>query len=142
MTESQLKYMNKVKLISFIILTAGLLLVLVWSIMKNKTVEEPVEEEKTLAINYEIYGTSTKYDYSCATEDCVLSSQEGLFALEHKKAIPKIPERIGIVTASTGAAIKDILSTIKRRFPICETILFPSLVQGADAKDDIVRNIA
>lgn len=67
--------------------------------------------------------------------------QEGLFKKEYKKAIPKFPMRIGIITAPTGAAIKDILSTIKRRFPICETILFPSLVQGADAKDDIVRNI-
>ena len=67
--------------------------------------------------------------------------QEGLFKKEYKKPIPKFPTKIGIITAPTGAAIKDILSTIKRRFPICETILFPSLVQGADAKDDIVRNI-
>ena len=67
--------------------------------------------------------------------------QEGLFKKEYKKPIPKFPLKIGIITAPTGAAIKDILSTIKRRFPICETILFPSLVQGADAKDDIVRNI-
>lgn len=68
-------------------------------------------------------------------------NKEGLFAPEHKKAIPKIPKRIGVITASTGAAIRDILSTIKRRFPICETILFPSLVQGKDAAPDIVRQI-
>lgn len=67
--------------------------------------------------------------------------QEGLFKKEHKKNIPKFPIRIGIITAPTGAAIRDISSTIKRRFPIVETILFPSLVQGVDAKDDIVRNI-
>ena len=67
--------------------------------------------------------------------------QEGLFKKEYKKEIPKFPNRIGIITAPTGAAIKDIISTIKRRFPIVETILFPSLVQGIDAKDDIVRNI-
>ena len=67
--------------------------------------------------------------------------QEGLFKKEYKKEIPKFPMKIGIITAPTGAAIKDILSTIKRRFPICETILFPSLVQGVEAKDDIVRNI-
>ena len=66
---------------------------------------------------------------------------EGLFKKEYKKKIPKYPTKIGIITAPTGAAIKDILSTIKRRFPICETILFPSLVQGDTAKDDIVRNI-
>ena len=68
-------------------------------------------------------------------------SAEGLFDEKFKKPIPKIPNRIGIVTASTGAAIKDILSTIKRRFPICETILFPSLVQGDNAASDIVKNI-
>ncbi len=66
---------------------------------------------------------------------------EGLFKKEYKKPIPRFPMRIGIITAPTGAAIRDIMSTIKRRFPICETILFPSLVQGMDAKDDIVRNI-
>ncbi len=68
-------------------------------------------------------------------------SQEGLFDSKHKKQIPKIPNRVGVVTASTGAAIKDIISTIKRRFPICEIILFPSLVQGDNAKEDIVKNI-
>ena len=67
--------------------------------------------------------------------------KEGLFKEEHKKKIPKIPRKIGIVTAPTGAAIKDILSTIKRRWPLCETILFPALVQGEYAKDDIVKKI-
>ena len=66
---------------------------------------------------------------------------EGLFDESHKKKIPKISKRVGIITASTGAAIRDIMTTIKRRFPICETILFPTLVQGENAKDDIVRNI-
>ena len=66
---------------------------------------------------------------------------EGLFDPEKKKSIPKIPKTIGIITAPTGAAIKDILSTIKRRWPIAKTILFPSLVQGAEASSDIIRNI-
>ena len=66
---------------------------------------------------------------------------EGLFDPGKKKKIPRIPKKIGIVTASTGAAIRDILTTIKRRFPICETILFPSLVQGSEAAKDIVKNI-
>ena len=66
---------------------------------------------------------------------------EGLFDPKYKKQIPKIPMKIGIVTASTGAAVKDILSTIKRRFPICKTILFPCLVQGELAKDDIVKKL-
>lgn len=69
-------------------------------------------------------------------------SKEGLFNQEHKKAIPKIPKKIGVITAPTGAAIKDIISTIKRRFPICEVLLFPSLVQGENAADNIVQNIS
>ena len=67
--------------------------------------------------------------------------KEGLFNPEHKKEIPKIPKKIGIITAPTGAAIRDIISTINRRYPLCEVILFPSLVQGKEAKDDIVKNI-
>lgn len=67
--------------------------------------------------------------------------QEGLFHPSYKKAIPKFPSKIGIITAPTGAAIKDILSTIKRRFPICETLLFPALVQGIQAANDIARKI-
>lgn len=66
---------------------------------------------------------------------------EGLFDPSKKKEIPKFPERIGIITAPTGAAIRDILSTIKRRWPIVETILLPSLVQGKEAAPDIVKQI-
>ena len=66
---------------------------------------------------------------------------EGLFDEVHKRPIPKYPTKIGIVTAPTGAAIRDILSTIKRRYPICETILFPALVQGDEAKFDVVSQI-
>ncbi len=66
---------------------------------------------------------------------------EGVFDAKYKKTIPRYPKKIGIITAPTGAAIRDILSTIKRRFPICETILFPALVQGASAAPDIVRQL-
>ena len=68
-------------------------------------------------------------------------AQEGLFAPEHKKKIPKYPNTIGVITASTGAAVKDIISTIKRRYPLCQVILFPTLVQGDGAKENIVRQI-
>lgn len=68
-------------------------------------------------------------------------ASEGLFADSHKKRIPKIPERVGVITAPTGAAIRDIISTINRRFPLTEIILLPSLVQGEGAKEDIVRQI-
>lgn len=66
---------------------------------------------------------------------------EGLFREDIKKKIPKIPEKIGVVTAPTGAAIRDILSTIDRRWPYVEVYLYPALVQGAEAKDDIARQI-
>ena len=68
-------------------------------------------------------------------------ASEGLFDPNKKKLIPKFPNRIGIITAPTGAAIRDILSTIKRRWPICETILLPSLVQGSEAAPEIVKQI-
>jgi len=68
-------------------------------------------------------------------------SSEGLFDPIHKKEIPKFPTKIGIITAPTGAAIRDILSTIKRRYPNVETILFPALVQGELAANDIVKQI-
>ena len=66
---------------------------------------------------------------------------EGLFDKDKKKKIRRIPRRIGIVTSPTGAAIKDILTTIKRRYPVCETILFPALVQGEEAASDIAKKI-
>ena len=66
---------------------------------------------------------------------------EGLFDQEHKKVIPFFPKRVGVITAKTGAAIRDIVTTIKRRCPITEIIVFSSLVQGDGAKEDIVRNI-
>ena len=66
---------------------------------------------------------------------------EGLFDDRYKKKIPRMPKKIGIITAPTGAAIRDILTTIKRRFPIVETILFPALVQGKEAGVDIARKI-
>lgn len=66
---------------------------------------------------------------------------KGLFDSNHKKDIPKIPSKVGVITASTGAAIRDIVSTIKRRFPICEIYLFPSLVQGENASKDLVNKL-
>ncbi len=67
--------------------------------------------------------------------------EEGLFDKEHKKAIPKYPLTIGVVTAETGAAIHDITSTIKRRFPLTTVYLFPALVQGKDASKDIIKKL-
>ena len=66
---------------------------------------------------------------------------EGLFDDAHKKEIPKYPQRIGVVTARTGAAIRDIITTIKRRYPYCEVLVFSTLVQGEMAANQIVRQI-
>lgn len=67
--------------------------------------------------------------------------KEGLFDDAHKKEIPKYPKRIGVVTAKTGAAIRDIISTIKKRYPLCEILVFSTLVQGDLAAQQIVRQI-
>lgn len=67
--------------------------------------------------------------------------KEGLFDTSKKKKIPRIPTKIGVITAPTGAAIRDILSTIKRRFPLTEVLLFPALVQGKEAASSIVSQI-
>ena len=66
---------------------------------------------------------------------------EGLFDDAHKKEIPKYPKRIGVVTAQTGAAIRDIITTIKKRYPYCEVLVFSTLVQGNQAAPQIVRQI-
>ena len=66
---------------------------------------------------------------------------KGYFNDIYKKSIPKFPKRIGIITAPTGAAIRDIITTINRRYKLVELYIFPSLVQGENAKDDIVRNL-
>ncbi|MBS4029261.1 MAG: exodeoxyribonuclease VII large subunit [Ignavibacteriales bacterium] len=66
---------------------------------------------------------------------------EGLFDENHKRKIPLYPERIGIVTSPTGAAIRDIVQIISRRFPSTEIILFPVLVQGENASKEIAQAI-
>ncbi len=68
-------------------------------------------------------------------------AEEGLFDERKKKPIPKYPERVGVVTATTGAAVRDIINVITRRYPYCEIIIYPSLVQGAGAKENIVEAI-
>lgn len=66
---------------------------------------------------------------------------EGLFDREKKKPLPKIPTRIGIITSPTGAAIRDIINILGRRFPLCRLILYPSLVQGDGASAQIIAGI-
>ncbi len=66
---------------------------------------------------------------------------EGLFDDAHKKEIPKYPRKIGVITAQTGAAIRDIITTIEKRYPYCEILVFSTLVQGDLAAGQIVRKI-
>lgn len=63
---------------------------------------------------------------------------EGLFDEERKRPIPTRPRRIGIVTSPTGAALRDMINTLRRRFPLVEVILAPTAVQGVDAPPQIV----
>lgn len=66
---------------------------------------------------------------------------EGLFDEAHKKQLPKFPKRIGVITGAGAAALEDIMSVAKRRYPICELIIAPTLVQGEGAADKIVEAI-
>ena len=69
-------------------------------------------------------------------------SEEGLFQDRFKQAIPQFTKRIGVVTSRSGAVIQDIITTVSRRFPGVEIILYPTKVQGEGAAEEIARNIA
>lgn len=66
---------------------------------------------------------------------------EGLFSPARKRPLPKIPTRIGIITSPTGAAVRDMINITKRRFPYAKLILYPSLVQGADAAPQLIGGV-
>lgn len=68
-------------------------------------------------------------------------AEKGYFDQEHKLSIPKYPKKIAVLTASTGAAIRDICSTLDKRYPLAEQVLMSTLVQGKGAKDNIINNI-
>ncbi len=67
--------------------------------------------------------------------------KEGLFDARYKKPLPKIPKRIGIITSPTGAAIRDIINVLGRRFPYAEGVLFPALVQGENAPKQLISGV-
>ncbi|MDF2658345.1 MAG: xseA [Paenibacillus sp.] len=66
---------------------------------------------------------------------------EGLFAAPRKRPIPKFPRTVGVITSPTGAAVRDIMTTLQRRYPAAQILLYPVLVQGAQAAPSIVRAI-
>lgn len=95
---------------------------------------------------YQLYAQSMQADgigdYYLAFEQLKKKlEQEGLFAPQHKKQLPRFPRRIAVVTAQTGAAVRDILTTLSRRYPLSEVVLIPTLVQGKEAGKDIVKSI-
>ena len=69
-------------------------------------------------------------------------SEEGLFQESFKQALPQFPKRIGVVTSRSGAVIQDIITTVSRRFPVVDILLYPTKVQGEGAAEEIARNIA
>ena len=96
--------------------------------------------------SYQIYVDSMELDgvgnlYQLFEELKKKLSKEGLFDEIHKQKINRLPEKIGVITASTGAAIRDIISTINKRYPLVEIYVFPTLVQGSDAAPNIVKMI-
>ena len=66
---------------------------------------------------------------------------EGLFSEDNKKPIPKYPNKIGVATSNRGAAVEDIKNIISRRYPLCEIIIVPTVVQGDSAPADIVKSV-
>ncbi|WP_147533904.1 exodeoxyribonuclease VII large subunit [Bacillus marasmi] len=68
-------------------------------------------------------------------------TKEGLFSQSNKKTLPKFPNTVGVITSPTGAAIRDIVSTIKRRYPIANIMLLPALVQGEQAAPSVAKAI-
>ncbi|WP_458454672.1 exodeoxyribonuclease VII large subunit [Methanobrevibacter sp.] len=95
---------------------------------------------------YQLYATKITLDgignlYAAFEQLKKKLEMEGLFSESYKKEIPSYPKRIGVVTAATGAVVNDIYTTVKRRYPICEILIFPTLVQGDQAKFNIVKQI-
>lgn len=95
---------------------------------------------------YQIYVTEIKLDGEgdLAQKFELLKEKlknQGLFNEKHKKQIPKYPEKIGIITAPTGAAIKDIENVFSRRFPCADLYLYPALVQGNGAAKTLINGI-
>ncbi|NLB98529.1 MAG: exodeoxyribonuclease VII large subunit [Lactobacillales bacterium] len=78
--------------------------------------------------------------YQAYTELKERLAKEGLFSLP-KKALPAYPKKIAIVTSPSGAVIKDIITTVKRRYPIVQLVLYPTVVQGKDSVRSIVTNL-
>lgn len=96
--------------------------------------------------NYQLYAKSMEPDgvgaLFVAYEQLKKKLQsEGLFDSHRKQSIPKLPTHIGVITSPTGAAIRDILTTLERRFPLAQVTVYSALVQGSGATESIVKAI-
>jgi exodeoxyribonuclease VII large subunit len=109
-------------------------------LVKAKVSLYPTRGDYQLIVDYmELAGTG-KLHQEFERLKAKLAS-EGLFDEQHKQPIADHYPRIGVITSATGAAIKDVLSVIKRRFPLTEVIIYPCMVQGAQAANDILKQL-
>ena len=124
---------------------------------KNRSINFPLEDGRQVLVKgkvslYEIRGDfQVIVDYIEESGEGVLRRRyeelkkklkaEGLFDENIKKAFPKIPKKIGVITSPTGAAIKDVLSILNRRFPIAPVIIYPTSVQGKNSVTEIIEAI-
>lgn len=92
-----------------------------------------------LCKNVEEVGRGNLYEQFLALKEKL--SKEGLFNSEFKKTIPRFPKNIGVVTAKNGAAIRDILNTLRRRYRIANIYFYPAKVQGIGASDEIALGV-
>jgi exodeoxyribonuclease VII large subunit len=121
----------------------------------DKLAFRPEEGMKVMAVgrislyeasgNYQIYVEHMEPDgvgalYQAYEQLKAKLDKEGLFQAP-KKILPKYPKRIAVLTSPSGAVIRDIITTTRRRYPIAQIVLFPTVVQGAKAADDVVKNI-
>lgn len=95
---------------------------------------------------YQLYVRSLEADgvgslYAAFEELKRKLATEGLFDPAAKKKLPKIPTRVGVITSPTGAAVRDVINILGRRFPFAEVILYPSLVQGNDAPASLISGL-
>lgn len=95
---------------------------------------------------YQLYATAMEPDgvgalYLAVEQLKKKLSAEGLFDPARKRPLPKIPSRIGIITSPTGAAIRDMIHILGRRFPFAQVYLYPALVQGADAPASLIEGL-
>lgn len=125
--------------------------------MKNSRVTFPVQNGMQVIVRASVSLYEPRGDYQVIIESMqpagngLLQQQfeqlklklasEGLFAQSHKKALPPHIKRVGIITSSSGAALQDILNILDRRDPSLEVVIYPTLVQGKEASNDIAQMI-